>query len=369
MTPANWRAHPHAPWAFANVERFLPTARVRKGRVARPLNPGAALPMLSFAGSTGEPVSLLTFLRDTHADGFIVLHRGEIVYEHYSAATFAVTRHLCFSITKAFTGLLAELLMHRGLISGTTKVGRIVPELAQSAFARASLRALLDMRDGVPFNEDYGDPDAQIHSYSRHFWGAGEGGVVAALATFEGARSRGAPFLYRTPVTDVVGLMLERAAGCTLPNLAGALWEHVGSANDARWVQDTGGRAIASAGLACTLRDLARLGLAIGEVARGTGPANWRASAASILKGGDRAAFAAAGHATRPGWSYRSGWWIDHESKAANAIGVFGQRLHVAPEDEVVIARFGSHPVAGNHTTDEAHALASAAIRAALRDG
>ena len=49
-----------------------------------------------------------------------------------------------------------------------------------------------------------------------------------------------------------------------------------------------------------------------------------------------------------------------------NALGVFGQRLHVVPADDLVIARFGSHPVASNAATDLVHAHLNAAIRAAL---
>ena len=37
------------------------------------------------------------------------------------------------------------------------------------------------------------------------------------------------------------------------------IWRRIGAANPARWVEDTGGRAIAATGFACTLRDLARL--------------------------------------------------------------------------------------------------------------
>ena len=37
------------------------------------------------------------------------------------------------------------------------------------------------MTDGVAFNEDYADPEAQIHRYSKQFWGDGAGGVLAAL--------------------------------------------------------------------------------------------------------------------------------------------------------------------------------------------
>jgi CubicO group peptidase (beta-lactamase class C family) len=368
MTPDNWRKHPFAPWAFANVAQFLPTAPVRKAGPQRPLAAGE--PLLLARGAAGEDATCLTaFLRLTHADGFVVLHRGAIVYEHYAAATSAASRHLCFSVTKSVVGLLAELLLAEGAVSPDLRAGEVVSELAGTAFAAARLRDLLDMRDGVAFDEDYANPGAAIHLYSRHYWGAGAGGVLAGLRALTAQTLPHAPFLYRTPATDVVGLMIERATATSLPDLVSErIWRRIGAANHARWVQDTGGRAIAATGLACTLRDLARLGAALCDAVRGNGPAGWEGAARALLDGGARDAFATSANETRPGWSYRGGWWVDHGTAAINAIGVFGQRLHVAPADDVVIARFGSHPVASNQHTDLAHARLFATIRGALRE-
>ncbi|MGI4878790.1 MAG: serine hydrolase [Janthinobacterium lividum] len=171
----------------------------------------------------------------------------------------------------------------------------------------------------------------------------------------------GKAFAYRTPVTDVVGLMLERLTGVPLERLlVERIWRPAG-AGPATWVRDTGGRVIASAGLSCTLRDLARVGRWLATAT----DASIAAARASIAAGGDRALFAAGNQPTRPGFSYRSFWWVDHEAGAMNALGVFGQRLHVVPEDDLVIARFGSHPVASNAVTDLVNAHLHAAIRAA----
>ena len=352
MTAANWRGHPHAPWAFRNVAAFLPHAVVPAAPVARDLPDGPPLPAL--------PLDLPAFLAATHADGFIVLHRGCIAFEHYAAGMDAAQRHLSFSVTKALVGLCAETLIAAGAVDPIARAADIVPALAASAFAGANLRSLLDMIDGVAFDEDYANPDADIHRYSKHFWGDGTGGVSAALAALPDRPGRPG-FAYRTPVTDVAGLMLEAATGQPLEQLlATAVWHSAGAAGTAHWIRDTGGRVIASTGFACTLRDLARVGLWMAEQ---------RATPAvrAIARGGDRAAFAAAGQSTRPGFSYRSGWWVDHPAGAWNALGVFGQRLHVAPGDDIVIARFGSHPVASNAATDAAHATLFAAIGDALR--
>ena len=363
MTAANWRSHPHAPWAFRNVEAFLPGAVVPASDRALPLPAGPPLPPLTVAGNDGARLDLPAFMMTTHADGLIVLRHGEMVFEAYADGMTAGTRHLCFSVTKALVGLIAERLIARRDIDAAATVSSLVPALRSTMFAAARLRDLLDMVDGVPFDETYGDPAADIHIYSRHFWGDGAGGVVAALQRLDRDRAPRPGFAYRTPVIDVVGLMLECATGRPLDTLLGAeAWAPGGAADDAYWVRDTGGRPIASAGLACTLPDLARVGQ---WLLRARGPSDLATAIASLHGGGDRAAFARADQPTRPGWSYRSGWWVDHPRGAINALGVFGQRLHINPAAGLVVARFGSHPVASNAMTDGVHARLFAALSTA----
>ncbi len=66
--------------------------------------------------------------------------------------------------------------------------------------------------------------------------------------------------------------------------------------------------------------------------------------------GGDKAEFAKnRAYPTLPGWSYRNQWWISHNPHGAYmARGVHGQAIYIDPKAEMVIARFASHPVAGN---------------------
>jgi CubicO group peptidase (beta-lactamase class C family) len=49
------------------------------------------------------------------------------------------------------------------------------------------------------------------------------------------------------------------------------------------------------------------------------------------------------------------------------ALGVFGQRLIVRPADDLVIVRFGSHPVAANAPMDPIHNAAFDALAERLR--
>lgn len=368
-TRDNWRAHPHSRWAFHHLDEMLPVCPVLRGGPVRALGSAAVdLSGLRFADGEGGAVDWSGFLERTHSDALTVLHRGRIVVEHYANGMTPASRHMLFSVTKSVVGLLAEMLAAEGKLDLAQPAGALVSELAGTAFGDATLRTLLDMRDGVPFNEDYADPGADIHRYSQAYWGDDAGGVRAALRRLTPAiaSAGGTTFAYRTPIVDVVGWAIERVTGQGLAELLSErLWRHIGAEHDAFFVLDNAGHAIAGAGLNATLRDVARLGQLLLD---GGGGVVHPDALDAITAGGDRAAFAAAAPSTRQGWSYRSFWWVTHDAVGSfAALGVFGQRLIVRPADDLVIVRFGSHPIAANAPTDPIHAAAFDAVVERLR--
>jgi len=62
-------------------------------------------------------------------------------------------------------------------------------------------------------------------------------------------------------------------------------------------------------------------------------------------------------------------WWVTHnEHGAYTARGIHGQVIYIDPKAEMVIARFGSHPLAANANFDPTslpayHALAKHLMR------
>lgn len=369
VTRDNWRTPPHSRWAFHHLDELLPTRTIARGPSLREL-PEAFVDLsdLNFDDGAGDRIDWPGFLERTHVDAMLVLHRGRIAFEHYANGMTRASRHMLFSITKSVVGLLAELLAAEGRLDLETPAGAIVPELAGTAFGAATLRTLLDMRDGVPFNEDYADPGADIHRYSQAYWGHDARGVRTALCNLPAVAGGSDAFAYRTPIADVVGWALERATGQGLAELlSDRLWRHIGAEHDAFFVLDNAGDPIAGAGLNATLRDVARLGQLLLEHGSLAVPAQ---AIASIAGGGDRAAFAPAAPPTRQGWSYRSFWWVPHDAvRSFAALGVFGQRLIVRPGDDLVIVRFGSHPIAANAPTDAIHGAAFDALAARLTGG
>lgn len=135
-------------------------------------------------------------------------------------------------------------------------------------------------------------------------------------------------------------------------NLSERIWSRLGMEQDAYFSVDSVGNEFAGGGLNTGLRDLARFG----ELMRNEGRANGqqiipKAVVDDIRKGGERSAFG--GYATLPGWSYRNMWWVSHNAHGAfMARGVHGQAIYIDPKAEMVIARYASHPIAGNVAID-----------------
>lgn len=365
VTRDNWRLYPFSRWAFQHTRELVPSRVIPPSEQPRALDFAPIdLAPLAFDDGEGRMITWSEFLERTYTDALLVLHKGKIVYEYHANGMTPAKPHMLFSITKSIVGLVAERLIASGMLDPNAKVADRLPELAETGFGPATVRHLLDMTDGGAFDEDYGNPDAQVHLYSGAYWRPERGleGVAGALAKLTGSVAPpGKRFSYRTPVADILGMVLRRATGRSLSTLVAELiWHPAGCCDEAYMLLDTAGIEIAGTGLNATPRDLARLVLWLLEP-------DQNALLATILSGGDKRLFAQSHYAIRPDGSYRSFWWIDHGANPSiAALGVFGQRLYVEPESGLALIRVGSHPVASNLFTDAIHRNAIAALRERL---
>ena len=365
VTRDNWRRWPFTRWAFQHARELVPSRALPRATqpaplIARPIDTAA----FSIEDGEGGRLDFNGFLERAYADVLIILHRGEVLVEHYANGMTPATPHMAFSITKSLIGLVAERLIATGTLDPDLRAGDVVPELRPSGFAGATLRQLLDMTDGTAFDEDYANPDADVHRYSAAYWtpAAGHGGVLAALPTLIGADAApGQAFRYRTPVGDVVGWMLRRATGKALAALvAEQVWLPAGCGDEAYMLVDTAGMEIAGTGFNATAHDLARMALWL------MAP-DQRPLVDRLLAGGDRALWAAAMPPRPENGSYRSFWWIDHGAAPALAAnGVYGQRLWIAPDEALAVIAFGSHPIVSNRFTEPLYDGLFKAVRAIL---
>lgn len=353
-------------FAYSHMREFMATTRVGRGSAVweLPLALRDDLDTVSFeALDDGRSLTWADAHKANFTDAVLVLHRGAIVYERYMGVTRRDTPHIAFSVTKSFVGTLAEMLVAEGRLDPAAPVGESIPELAGSGFGDATLRQVMDMTTALDFSEEYTDPTSGIGAMSnalgltpRPSGYAGPDDVFAFLPTVRKKGEHGQRFTYRTCNTEVLGWVVARTEGERLDRvLSRRIWQPLGMEQDADFLIDTSGMPFAGGGLNPVLRDMARFGetMRLGGALPNGNQAVHAAAIESIRPGGSRDAFAPAGYQWIPGGSYRSQWWfVGGNHGAYSARGIHGQAIYVDPVAEMVIARFGSHPVAANSAMD-----------------
>lgn len=357
---------PKMRWTVCHFRQLMPTVGVSRGLGApKPLQReiDTAIDGLTFTpAGASTPMTWAQSLSANYTDGIVVLHEGKVVYERYSGCLDETGQHGAMSVTKSLTGLLGEMLVADGKLDETAKVATIVPELAASAFGDATVRQVMDMTTGLRYSEDYADPDADVWTYSA------AGNPLPKPADYKGPQSyfeylqtvakqgeHGVAFGYKTINTDALGWIIARVSGKSVADLLSErIWSKMGAEQDAYYTVDSIGTPFAGGGLNAGLRDMARIGQLLLDDGVVSGERLVpEAAIRSISGGGDKAAFDKAGYTNLPGWSYRGMWWVSHNAHGAYmARGVHGQSIYIDPAARMVIARFSSHPTAGNAAND-----------------
>jgi CubicO group peptidase (beta-lactamase class C family) len=359
----SFRSFPQLRWAWSNLRQLMPTVAVWRGdggasKLERSLQPLETVPLTTM---DGRAITFGQALLDTYADGIVVLHKGRLVFERYFGVLQPHMPHIAMSVTKSFTGLLTTLLIAEGKIDPNARVTAYVPELGKSGFADATVQQVLDMTTGVKYTEIYTDKNSDVWKLRRANGmappepGAPPTSLLDYLTTIEKQGAHGEVFTYRTVNTDVLGWINRRVTGLPASQLLSErIWQPIGAEEDAFYTVDRLGMEYCGGGLNTCVRDLARFG----EMVRCRGQFNGRqvvpaAVVDEIAKGADPKKFAPAGYATLPGWSYHNQWWVSHNAHGAfMARGIHGQSIYVDPKAEMTIARYGSHPMAGNVNND-----------------
>ncbi|HEY1383968.1 MAG TPA: serine hydrolase [Dongiaceae bacterium] len=379
-TLANWRQAPWNCWAFHHVQEILPVARIPHDPAHVSALQPAEKPLgdIAFTGPGDASWTLSRMLPATTTDGLVVLCQGRIAFEWYGNGLTAADPHIVFSVSKSITGILAGILVERGQLDADAPVVRYVPEAAGSVYGDCTVRHVLDMTVGVSFVEDYLAATGDFVRYrAATGWNPVDNPALATdvrsfLVTLRrDANPHGAQFHYVSPNSDMLGWILERAAGAPYARLLSDLiWRRLGTEADAHVTVDRLGAARAAGGICITLRDLARFGEMVRNFGRvGADQVVPRGWIEDILRNGDQRAWLAQPNAAKflPNGRYRSQWYmVGNANGAYCAIGIHGQWIYVDPTAEIVIAKLSSQPLPLDDATDHLLLAAFAAIAQAL---
>ncbi|MEO0505596.1 MAG: serine hydrolase [Bacteroidota bacterium] len=357
---------PALRYSVCHMRQFMPTTEVQasngkrykfKSRLDSNIDRVTFIP-----SNSSEPMTFKTALGKNYTDGLLILHKGKIVYEYYFGALKPDGVHAAMSVSKTFTGTLGGLLVEEGLLDANKTGADYVPELKGSAFGDATIRQILDMTTGLKYSEDYSDPKAEIWAFSaagnpfpKPASYNGPNNYYEYLKTVQEEGNHGDVFGYKTINTDVMGWIVSKVTGKSIPQLLSErIWQPLGTHYDGYFQVDGAGIAFAGGGFSANMRDMAMFG----EMVRKKGKFNKKqilpaALIEDIMNGGDRDAFSQSVYGSLTGWSYRDMWWVTHnEHGALAARGVHGQTIYIDPVAEMVLVRFSSHPEAKNAKID-----------------
>ncbi len=341
--------------AFRNVDAIAPVRRVAAGEWTRPL-PDSEQPLQNLHYRVeGARHDLDHFMDHNHVGGLLVLKNGKVVLERYGLGNNPETRWVSFSVTKSVASLLLGAAIQDGYINSVDDlVTDYLPQLKGSAYGEARIRHVLQMASGTDWNEDYTDPDSDVASSPAdmlelmHYMGAKP--VIA---------SPGERFNYNTGETNLVGAIVRAAVGNNLAAyLSQTIWQPWGMAEDATWMAhgpqggEWGGCCISP-----TLRDWGRLALLLlndGVLDDGTRvlPADWLAESTAPSPAADH---------------YGYLWWL-HEGRRYQALGIFGQAIHINPEGDLAIVVQSAWPDATSTVFGAHRDALFKAVEAALAD-
>lgn len=313
---------------------------------------------IAYEGANGSERSVQRMIEDGYSDAFIVVKDNAILCEQYFNGMAGDSFHLLNSVTKSFVGMLAGIQIAKGLIRETDLVTQHVPELTGTAFSESTIRHLLDMTAAPKYGEDYADPNADFwHEAAVVDWRPAlktkkSATTLLAHATTltESEQLNGEKYHYRTVLTNVLGMVLERAGANSLQDqLQNEIWQKLRPEQDAAIVVDRAGFPYVGAGMNACARDLARFGQMIIQQGQYNGeqivPENW-IDDTRYADAQARANFAESDYgAMFPGGHYRNQVWVeDAEKGILVAIGIHGQIIYMNMKTQVVIVKLSTHP-------------------------
>lgn len=363
LTLSNFQFGPVNRWSFSHLREVLPTVNIEHdGDRVLALEQSGELVSDFSLHFKGREQSIDEIVKSEYIDGLLVLKDGKIVFENYYGHLTKAQPHLMNSVSKSVVGLLAGKLAGDGVIDLSKPVSHYVPALAESGWGPDALRAVLDMKSGADYTEDYPDfsttfrlQDCAVGWTDRDYCPEdGPRGGYAFFPTIGRSEAKVGKFSYRSGSTDVLGWVLEEATGQPLAELISEhIWKPLGAEFDAFITVDESGFVLADHGMNSTLRDLGRVGLLVLNKGKAFGeqvvPADFIED--MHAQPGDKNWPYESSEGLEP--YYRSFWWGEgNDEHALSGLGIHGQTIWVAPGTGIVIALYSTWPRAdGDGTT------------------
>ncbi len=332
---------------FAHFDEVYNAREVPNGSKVHELPQG--LPIAAFNTGGEKEKELEDFMAQQKVAGLLILQDGKIRLERYALGYSDSGRWTSMSVAKSVTSTLVGAAIKDGYIKSLDDyVTAYIPDLKGSAYDKVTIRNLLAMTTGVRWTENYTDPNADIARFYTDPVEPGMNATVSYMRRLPAVAEPGKKWVYSTGETHLLGVLVSSATHQTLSHyLSSKIWIPYGMEQKATWNLDRTGQELAGCCLQMTLRDFGRFGQFVLDGGRINGesivPGDW---------------FQAATHTQTQIWGslgYGYGWWT-YDDGTFEALGIYGQVIHIDPARHLVVAINSAWPEAESTRRHEATA-------------
>lgn len=277
----------------------------------------------------------------------LVFRHGRLVAEAYPKDPADITtRHLIWSCTKQFTGVLCGIALDSGLFHDlddplsmyfTTELD------GHGDKAGITLRQLLNMRSGIAFENDGvgGNTDEILRQKPDD--------ITDYILSLDLETAPGTRFRYKDGDPQLLSCLLQKALGRPTDEWAReVLLSRVGITN-LNWVRYSDGTTLGGFGIETTPREMAKLALCVADTGRWNGqqviPADWIARMLTPYG------------TTSNGYGFGYQWWIDTDRGIPFMSGHGGQFAFIVPHKKLLVVMTAFPNTQDDYQISETEAL------------
>ena len=293
------------------------------------------------------------FLQSTQTTSFIVIKDDSVLYEGYFNGYSRDSIVTSFSAAKSFTSALIGIAIDEGYIGSVDdSMITYLPELKGKGLDDLTIRHLLTMSSGIQYLKDdelsplkeifqFTD-DGMSYSYPDH--------RSLALQVKPDGKPLGSEFNYNNYHPLLLGMILERTTGRSPSEyLQEKIWKPLGMEYPASWSLDSekGGFELMGAGINARAIDFAKFGRLFLNYGNWNGaqiiPSDWVIQSTSPDPNDHRVWHSDIDWKKLDGY-YKYQWWGRFHADGTydyTAQGHLGQFIFVAPQENMIIVRFG----------------------------
>jgi len=315
-----------------------------------------ALP--SYFTYNNQSYNMTEWLSNYSTTGLVVLKidnitKARILHEQYFLGNNKKSQVISWSTGKSIVSALIGIAIKEGKIKSINdNVADYAIELKNSSYDGITIKNVLQMSSGVDFDENYFDFWSDINKMGRYIaFGVDLNNLIHSLNR---KYEQGTIKKYISIDTQILGMVLKAATNNTLTNyLQEKIWKSAGFECDFYWLRTTDSSEIelAIGTINACVRDYARFGWLY--LNKGKSPLDGSQIISedwvnrSITPDSDHL-MPNADSKFPLGYGYQ--WWVpsceDNNTKLCGdyvAIGVYNQFIYVAPQHNIVIAKYSAY--------------------------